>query len=261
MSAITEARDPVAVLGGGAPDGGQGEYIEGLKKDCGFIISKIDSIVNALTGFSLLEALFKPIAGDFDTVSSMQKGWGNVGVSLGAVGDNYRSLSGQLPGVWEGQASRAAQHRLTDIADMHDGQQEATQHIQDQLGHVIEVAQATAEVVAAEGALAGLLRALLAALVALLLELLVLPLDRGGHRTQGRDRVGGLAVGVLEGGAQPRVLGHGRSPVVVRRVGQSGSGGVSRSRARWSRPCGCRRTCWPRRCRTGARCRPPRGRR
>jgi len=149
MSAITEARDPVAVLGGGAPDGGQGEYIEGLKKDCGFIISKIDSIVNTLTGFSLLEALFKPIAGDFDTVSSMQKGWGNVGVSLGAVGDNYRALSGQLPGVWEGQASRAAQHRLTDIADMHDGQQEATQHIQDQLGHVIEVAQATAEVVAA----------------------------------------------------------------------------------------------------------------
>ena len=149
MSTITEAQNPVAVLGGGAPDGGMGEYIEGLKKDCGFIISKIDSIVSTLTGFSLLEALFKPIAGDFNTVSSMQKGWGNVGVSLGAVGDNYRSLSGQLPGVWEGQASRAAQHRLTDIADMHDGQQEATQHIQDQLGHVIEVAQATAEVVAA----------------------------------------------------------------------------------------------------------------
>ena len=138
MSTITEAQNPVAVLGGGAPDGGMGEYIEGLKKDCGFIISKIDSIVSTLTGFSLLEALFKPIAGDFNTVSS-----------LGAVGDNYRSLSGQLPGVWEGQASRAAQHRLTDIADMHDDQQEATQHIQDQLGHVIEVAQATAEVVAA----------------------------------------------------------------------------------------------------------------
>lgn len=149
MSTITEAQNPVAVLGGGAPDGGMGDYIEGLKKDCGFIISKIDSIVNTLTGFSLLEALFTPIAGDFNTVSSMQKGWGNVGVSLGAVGDNYRSLSGQLPGVWEGQAARAAQHRLTDIADMHDGQQEATQHIQDQLGHVIEVAQATAEVVAA----------------------------------------------------------------------------------------------------------------
>jgi hypothetical protein len=58
-------------------------------------------------------------------------------------------MSGQLPAVWEGPASHAAQRRLTDIADMHDGQQEATTHIQDQLGHVIEVAQATAEVVAA----------------------------------------------------------------------------------------------------------------
>jgi uncharacterized protein YukE len=149
MSTIAESQDPEAVLAGGAPDGGMGEYIEGLKKDCGFIISKVDSVVNTLTGFSLLEALFKPIAGDFNTVASMQKAWGNVGVSLGAIGDNYRSLSGQLPSVWEGQASHAAQDRLSDIADMHEGQQEATQHIQDQLGHVIEVAQATAEVVAA----------------------------------------------------------------------------------------------------------------
>lgn len=146
---ISELMDPESALAGGKPDGGMGEYIEGLKKDCGFIISKVDATVNAITGFSLLEALFKPIAGDFNTVSSMQKGWGNVGTSLGAVGDNYRSLSGQLPSVWEGRASHAARRRLDDIADMHDQQQEATLHIQDQLGHVIEVAQATAEVVAA----------------------------------------------------------------------------------------------------------------
>ena len=30
MSTITEAQNPEAVLGGGAPDGGMGEYIEGL---------------------------------------------------------------------------------------------------------------------------------------------------------------------------------------------------------------------------------------
>ncbi len=51
--------------------------------------------------------------------------------------------------MWRGEAARAAGDRLTDIADMHDGQQEASEHIQDQLGHVIEVAQATAELVAA----------------------------------------------------------------------------------------------------------------
>jgi hypothetical protein len=79
----------------------------------------------------------------------MQKGWGQLGTSLGAVGDNYRGVAGQLPSVWKGEAATSAGDRLTDIADMHDGQQEASQHIQDQLGHVIEVAQATAELVAA----------------------------------------------------------------------------------------------------------------
>ena len=105
-------------------------------------------MVSTLTGFSLLEALFKPIAGDFNTVSSMQKGWGNVGVSLGAVGDNYRSLSGQLPSVWEGPAAhaRGPSHRRRRHARRSAG---GHRHIQDQLGHVIEVAQATAEVVAA----------------------------------------------------------------------------------------------------------------
>ncbi len=71
------------------------------------------------------------------------------GLALGAVGDNYRSMSGQLPAVWEGPASHAAQRRLTDIADMHDGQQEATPTSRTSSGTCIEVAQATAEVVAA----------------------------------------------------------------------------------------------------------------
>ena len=149
MSAITEATDASAPVRGAAPGGGMGDYIEGLKDDCGFLISKIDWAVDMVTGWSLLESLFEPIAGDFDTVSSMQKGWGEVGSALGAVGGNYRSVAGQLPAVWEGHAARAAEGRLRDIAEMHEGQQEASGLIAEQLSHVIEVAQATAEVVAA----------------------------------------------------------------------------------------------------------------
>ncbi len=149
MSTINEAVDASAAVRGGAPDGGMGAYIESLKDDCGFLIGKIDWAVDMVTGWSLLESLFEPIAGDFDTVSSMQKGWGDVGTALGAVGENYRAVAGQLPAVWDGPAARAAQRRLRDIADMHDGQEEASEHIQEQLSHVIEVAQATAEVVAA----------------------------------------------------------------------------------------------------------------
>jgi hypothetical protein len=148
MTTITERYDAGAGLGG-APDGGMGKYIEDLKDSCGFLISKIDWVVEKVTGTSLLEELFKPIAGDFDAVSSMQKGWGEIGVALGAVGDNYSSLADQLPGVWTGPAAQAAAGRLDDVAEMHARQQEASAHIQDQLGHVIEVAQATAEVIAA----------------------------------------------------------------------------------------------------------------
>ena len=146
---ISETYDASSAVGGGRPGGGLGQYIEGLKDQCGLLISSIDWAVDQLTGWSLLEALFKPIAGDFDALASMQKAWGNVGTSLGAVGDNYRGMAGQLPSVWEGDAAHAAQRRLRGIADMHDGQQEATEHIQEQLGHVLEVARATAEVVAA----------------------------------------------------------------------------------------------------------------
>ena len=146
---ISETYDASSAVAGGPPAGGMGEYIEGLKHQCGFLISSIDWAVDQLTGWSLLEALFKPIAGDFEALASMQKAWGQVGTSLGAVGDNYRGLGGQLPSVWTGEAAHAAAGRLRDIADMHDDQQEASQHIQGQLGHVLEVAQATAEVVAA----------------------------------------------------------------------------------------------------------------
>lgn len=146
---ISEVYDPSTAVAGGLPDGGMGDYIESLKDDCGFLIEKIDWAVEMVTSWSLLEALFKPLAGDFQTISGMQQGWGNVGAALGAVGDNYESLSSQLPAVWTGEAAAAGQARLRDIADMHQQQVEATGQIQEQLGHVIEVSKATAEVVAA----------------------------------------------------------------------------------------------------------------
>lgn len=149
MSLISETYDSSAPVAGGAPDGGMGEYIEGLKDECGFIVPKIDWAVEKLTGWSLLEALIEKIAGDFNAVSSMQQAWGQVGTALDQTGSNYDGLSQQLPAVWQGQAGSAASARMTDIGSMHADQAEACTHVQDQLGHVLEVAQATAEVVTA----------------------------------------------------------------------------------------------------------------
>ena len=143
-----ELVDASAVTTGAAPKGTQGDFIEQQKKNCGLIISNVDNIVNQITGWSLLEALFEPIAGDFNAVSSMQLAWGNVGNALGGVGDNYDSLAGQLPAVWQGQGGTAAVSRLGDVAQMHADQKEASGYIAEQLGHVVEVARATVEVIA-----------------------------------------------------------------------------------------------------------------
>ena len=143
---ITEHVNPVSAVAGGPPPGTQGQYIEDKKGECGLIIPAIDGIVDKITGWSLLEALFKPVAGDFNAVSSMQLAWGNVGNSCAAVGQNYTSLGQQLPGVWQGPAAHAATSRMSDIGEMHADQQEASGYIAEQLGHVIEVGKATLDV-------------------------------------------------------------------------------------------------------------------
>jgi hypothetical protein len=143
---ITEHVNPVSAVAGGTPPGTQGQYIEDKKGECGLIIPAIDGIVDKITGWSLLEALFKPVAGDFNAVSSMQLAWGNVGNSCAAVGQNYTSLGQQLPGVWQGPAGSAATSRMADIGEMHADQQEASGYIAEQLGHVIEVGKATLDV-------------------------------------------------------------------------------------------------------------------
>lgn len=143
---IQERVDASSQVKGSAPAGTQGQYIEDKKGECGLIIPAIDSVVSSITGWSLLEALFKPVAGDFNAVSSMQLAWGNVGGACGAVGTNYSGLSHQLPAVWQGPAGTAAVSRMEDVAQMHADQKEASGYIQEQLGHVIEVGKATLDV-------------------------------------------------------------------------------------------------------------------
>ena len=143
---ITEQVNPVSAVAGGTPPGTQGQYIEDKKGECGLIIPAIDGMVHKVTGWSLLEALFKPVAGDFNAVSSMQLAWGNVGNACGAVGQNYTSLGRQVPAVWQGPAGRAASSRMADVGQMHADQQEASGYIAEQLGHVIEVGKATLDV-------------------------------------------------------------------------------------------------------------------
>lgn len=150
MTTVSEAYDASSrVRTGDAPAGTMGAYIDGLKDDCGLIIGSILSVVESLTGYDLLEELLKPIAGDFDAISSMQAGWREVSAACEAVGENYSDLATQLPPGLEGLTEAAAAAMMGRIAEAHDGQREAADLIAVQMDNMIEVSQATAECVCA----------------------------------------------------------------------------------------------------------------
>lgn len=149
VSAITETWDASAPVNGPAPAGTMGDHIDSLMGHCGHIIAGISWVVEEVTGRDLLEELLKPIAGDFHQISSMQAGWRQVQLATSSVGENYQNLSAQLAAVWEGEAQAAACSTLTRVAGSHERQAEAAGLIADQMGHMIEVSLATAELVCA----------------------------------------------------------------------------------------------------------------
>lgn len=146
---ISEKYDASAPVDGGRPDGGMGDYIDSLRDDCGLIIGTILWAVKKFCHRDLLAELLEPIAGDFNAISSMQKGWLQVAQATSAVGDNYESLRVQVNPALDGQTATAIDSILIRIAEAHDGQQEAAELIAEQLGNMLEVSQATAECVCA----------------------------------------------------------------------------------------------------------------
>lgn len=147
---VHEVRDAGAVVRGGArPPGTEGAFVDGLRDDCGLLIGGVLEVVRRLTGRDLLTELLEPLAGDMDAVSSMRAGWAELASATGAVGENYRALAEQVPGVMQGLSADAAARLAGRLAVAHDEQREAATLVAEQLGHVVSVSKATAEVVCA----------------------------------------------------------------------------------------------------------------
>lgn len=149
MTAVQETFDVSAMLASGPPQSTQGAVIDGLRDDCGPIISRILWAVRELTGRDLLAELVEPIAGDFSSVSAMQHGWLVLAQATDEVAANHAGLRDQLTEAFTGLAATSARGALAESAERHRRQAEAARLLSDQLGHVLEVAHATAEVVVA----------------------------------------------------------------------------------------------------------------
>lgn len=144
---VNELYGVTSHLSGGTPAGGMGAEMERIKGDCGWIINSIDWVIEKFWSPGLREAIIKKLAGDFNAMDSMKQAWGNVALALEEVGKNFDGLHDQLGPRWEGVAADAGLPLLSSCGNTHGDMAEASKLIQDQLGNLIDVSVAAAEVV------------------------------------------------------------------------------------------------------------------
>jgi len=146
--AVTERHDPTYALHEKTePSEELGKFIEEQKKSCGLIVYSIDKVIHKLTGFSVIEWLYKPFAGDWNALEHMRDSWPQVAKSIRLVQGNYQGLKDDAPTVWHGEGLDAAIAKLDAIIDYHANQAEGCDHLSDQLGHALEVSEAAIQVV------------------------------------------------------------------------------------------------------------------
>lgn len=124
-----------------------GDFIEEQKKSCGLIVYSIDRVIHKLTGFSVIEWLYEPFAGDWNALQHMKDSWPQVASSIRLVKGNYEGLKADAPTVWHGDGLDAAIAKLDAIIDYHANQAEGCDHLSTQLGHALEVSEAAIQVV------------------------------------------------------------------------------------------------------------------
>lgn len=140
-------RSPGGVLV--VPEGTQGRFVEEKRQECGLLIGAVFDVVRYLTGRDLFLELLEPISGDFDAVSAMQQGWLHLGAAAQDVERGWLDLNAHLGSAWEGEAAAGASAALRGSARRQARQAKACTLIGDQLGHLVEVARSTTEVVCA----------------------------------------------------------------------------------------------------------------
>ena len=147
MPVIAEVHDASTALQA-PPEVDAGAYIEKLRDSAGWMLGTADKIAQKFFHVSVIQQCVEPFAGDWTQLQTAQGGWTNMGAALQATAKNYEAATGQLQEVWEGTAAAAARGRLLDVAELHHSQAQGCAMISEQLGCIIEVAQATGELVA-----------------------------------------------------------------------------------------------------------------
>lgn len=85
---------------------GAGMTVDQLRSEAGVIVSTIDSAIEEITGFSILqEWIAKPLAGDWDAFARGANAWEAAGKAVGGVAQNMIALPRQIGTQWTGEAA------------------------------------------------------------------------------------------------------------------------------------------------------------
>lgn len=125
----------------------EGDLIDSLRSECGFILQAVDWLARKL-GYDLIGAIFDPIAGDFSAIDGMRMDWQSVSAALGAVGQNYETMAAHVPAIWTGRAADAAERRLSRMGAAHGTQAEAAELMSMQLGNMLAAVKEACKLVA-----------------------------------------------------------------------------------------------------------------
>lgn len=125
----------------------EADLIDSLRCECGFILQAVDWVARQL-GYDLIGTIMDPIAGDFSAVDGMRMDWQSISQGLDTVGSNYDAMAQNLPSVWTGDASEAAQSRIREMGAAHHVQAEAATLMSMQLGNMLAAVKEACKLVA-----------------------------------------------------------------------------------------------------------------
>lgn len=138
--------DPSGVLVASSSNA-EGDLIDSLRSECGFILQAVDWVARQV-GYDLIETIMRPLAGDFSAVDGMRMDWQAISHGLDTIGSNYDSMAQNLPSVWTGDASEAAQCRIEQMGEAHHVQAEAAQLMSMQIANMLAAVKEACKLVA-----------------------------------------------------------------------------------------------------------------
>ncbi|XVV03675.1 WXG100 family type VII secretion target [Actinosynnema sp. CA-248983] len=112
MTAYADVEDPSVALNAAAEDRPGRQSTKELIEKAGWKIQGVNWIYEKVTGENLLDALIKPLLGDFEKIDENANAWDRTAKALDSVRHNVDAGVDQLNPHWNGDAAQAFEARM-----------------------------------------------------------------------------------------------------------------------------------------------------